>query len=39
MGFFEEVVSYVLPRPGEESIGLDAYKLTEKEKLKQYKFK
>lgn len=39
MGFLEEVVSYVLPRPGEESIGLDAYKLTEKEKLKQYKFK
>ena len=39
MGFFEEVVSYVLPRPGEESIGLDAYKLTRKEKLKQYEFK
>ena len=39
MGFLEEVVAYVLPRPGEESIGLDAYKLTKKEKLKQYKFK
>jgi glycosyltransferase involved in cell wall biosynthesis len=39
MGFLEEVVAYVLPRPGEESIGLDAYKLTRKEKLKQYKFK
>ena len=39
MGFLEEVVSYVLPRPGEESIGLDAYNLKEKEKLKQYKFK
>ena len=39
MGFIEEVVAYVFPRPGEESIGLDAYKLTEKEKLKQYKFK
>ena len=38
MGFLEEVVSYVLPRPGEESIGLDAYKLTKKDKLKQYKF-
>jgi glycosyltransferase involved in cell wall biosynthesis len=39
MGFLDEVVAYVLPRPGEESIGLDAYKLTKKEKLKQYKFK
>jgi len=39
MGFIEEVVAYVFPRPGEESIGLDAYKLSEKEKLKQYKFK
>jgi len=39
MGFLDEVVSYVLPRPGEKSIGLDAYKLTKKDKLKQYKFK
>ena len=39
MGFLEEVVAYVLPRPGEESIGLDAYKLTKEEKLEQYKFK
>ena len=39
MGFLDEVVAYVLPRPGEESIGLDAYKLTRKEKLKQYEFK
>jgi len=39
MGFLEEVVAFVLPRPGEESIGLDAYKLTKKEKMKHYKFK
>ena len=39
MGFLEEVVSFVFPRPGEKSIGLDAYKLTKKDKLKQYKFK
>lgn len=38
MGFLDEVVSYVLPRPGENSVGLEAYKLTEKEKLEQYKF-
>jgi glycosyltransferase involved in cell wall biosynthesis len=38
MGFLEEVVAYVLPRPGESSVGLEAYKLTEKEKIEQYKF-
>lgn len=38
MGFLEEVVAYVLPRPGESSVGLQAYKLTENEKIEQYKF-
>ena len=38
MGFLNEVVSYVLPRPGEETIGLEAYKMTEKEKMDQYQF-
>jgi glycosyltransferase involved in cell wall biosynthesis len=38
IGFLEEVVSFVLPRPGENSIGLEAYKLTENEKMKKYKF-
>ena len=38
MGFLEEVLAYVLPRPGENAVGLEAYKLTEKEKLEQYKF-
>ncbi len=31
MGFIETVVGYVLPRPGEETIGLDAYLIAEKE--------
>ena len=35
MGFLEEVVAYVIPRPGEKSIGLDAYKLTEEKKMNQ----
>ena len=38
MGFLDEVVAYVLPRPGESSVGLEAYKLTEKEKMDQYRF-
>lgn len=38
MGFLDQVVAYVLPRPGEATVGLDAYKLTEQEKLEQYKF-
>ncbi len=37
MGFLDEVVSYVLPRPGESTIGLDAYKIDEIDKLKHYK--
>jgi len=38
MGFLDEVVGYVLPRPGEDTVGLDAYKLDEKDKMEQYKF-
>jgi glycosyltransferase involved in cell wall biosynthesis len=38
MGFLDQTVAYVLPRPGETTVGLDAYKLTEQEKMKQYKF-
>lgn len=29
MGYLDRVVAYVLPRPGESTIGLDAYKLME----------
>lgn len=38
MGFLDEVVAYTLPRPGESTVGLEAYKLTEKEKLEHYRF-
>jgi len=38
MGFLDKVVTYVLPRPGETTVGLQAYKLTEKDKLEHYKF-
>ena len=38
MGFLEQVVAYVLPRPGEETVGLDAYLSQEKEKIETYKF-
>lgn len=38
MGFLDQVVAYVLPRPGEATVGLEAYKLTEQEKMEHYKF-
>jgi glycosyltransferase involved in cell wall biosynthesis len=38
MGFLDQVVAYVLPRPGETTVGLEAYRLTEQEKLEHYKF-
>ncbi len=38
MGFLERVVAYVLPRPGESTIGLDAYKNTSEEKGKHFRF-
>lgn len=38
MGFLDRVVAYVLPRPGETTVGLDAYKLAEAEKLAHYRF-
>ena len=38
MGFLDQVVAYVLPRPGEATVGLEAYKLSEKDKLEHYKF-
>jgi glycosyltransferase involved in cell wall biosynthesis len=39
MGFLEQVVTYVLPRPGEDTIGLEAYKATESDKMKHFEFK
>lgn len=38
MGFLNEVLAFVLPRPGESTVGLEAYKLTENEKMDQYNF-
>lgn len=39
MGFLEKIVAFVLPRPGEKTIGLQAYKTSEEEKLKHFEFK
>jgi len=36
-GFLPKVVAYVLPRPGEETIGLDAYKFKEDEYLQNFR--
>jgi len=38
MGFLDEVVGHVFPRPGEDTIGLDAYKAAEKEKKAHFQF-
>ncbi|MCS7214653.1 MAG: glycosyltransferase family 2 protein [Thermodesulfovibrio sp.] len=38
IGFLEKVTCYVIPRPGEETIGLEAYRLTAQEKLKHFSF-
>lgn len=38
IGFLDKVTAYVLPRPGEVTVGLEAYKLTEEEKLAHFKF-
>lgn len=38
MGFLEQVMAYVLPRPGETTVGLDAYLLTKEEKNEHFKF-
>ncbi len=38
MGFLDEIVAYVLPRPGEVTVGLEAYKQTEEEKILHFQF-
>ena len=38
MGFLDKVVAYILPRPGEQTIGLAAYKETEQDKVEHFKF-
>ena len=37
-GFLERVVTYVLPRPGEKTVGLAAYQSTAQEKAKHFQF-
>lgn len=37
MGFLDETLAYVFPRPGEKSVGLEAYKLTENEKMDHFR--
>lgn len=39
IGFLEQVTCYVIPRPGETTIGLEAYELTSEKKLEHFKFK
>jgi glycosyltransferase involved in cell wall biosynthesis len=36
-GYLDEVVAFVLPRPGEKTIGLDSYKLIEQQKIEMHK--
>lgn len=38
MGFLNKLVAFVLPRPGELTVGVEAYKLQAKEKEQLYKF-
>jgi len=38
MDFLDKVVAYVLPRPGENAVGLEAYCAREEEKNEHYKF-
>ncbi len=36
MGFLDRVVAHILPRPGEKTVGLDAYRMAEKKGFKTY---
>lgn len=38
MGFLPEVTAFVIPRPGEDTIGLDAYKVDAEKTLDHFKF-
>lgn len=39
MGFLEKVVTIIKPRPGEDTVGIDAYLETGEKKLEHFKFK
>ena len=38
MGFLDKVTCHIIPRPGEDTIGLDAYRATADEKIEHFKF-
>lgn len=38
MGFLDRVLAHVLPRPGEATVGLEAYKCSEQEKMAHFRF-
>lgn len=38
MGFLDRVSAYVLPRPGEQTVGFDAYRRDAENKMRDYKF-
>lgn len=38
MGYLNQVMAYVFPRPGENTVGLEAYMLTEDEKANHFEF-
>lgn len=38
MGFLNKVIAFVFPRPGDQTVGLEAYRLDEKGKEKHFKF-
>lgn len=39
MGFLDEVHAYVLPRPGEQTVGMDAYRRNADQKEREYTFR
>jgi glycosyltransferase involved in cell wall biosynthesis len=38
IGFLDKVVAFIVPRPGENTVGLAAYKLSESDKMEHFKF-
>ncbi|MBU1345139.1 MAG: glycosyltransferase [Proteobacteria bacterium] len=38
MGFLDQVTCHIIPRPGEDTIGLEAYRATADEKMEHFKF-
>jgi len=38
IGFLEKVVAYLIPRPGEQTVGAEAYLNSEQEKVNHFKF-